>query len=129
MKLTDKDKEFLEHLRGLFEEKELSVELIHDGFKRMVLRRNYGDKIHSSFGMTRQGVRWRFQRIMNEIYVEAYGTIYLIEKLFGTELRPMALEIAKERAALRKEALKTPDPMLYRRQKGSHAPKSRPVEK
>jgi len=121
MKLTDKDKQFLERLRGLFEEKELSVELVHDGFKRMVLRRNYGDNIERSFGMTRQGVRWRFQRIMNDIYVEAYGTIYLVEKLFGTELRPMALEIAKERAAFRKEALKTSDSTFYRRQKVSVA--------
>ena len=115
MKLTIKDKEFLEQLRILFDQKELSVELIKDGLTRMVLRQNYGDKIARSFGITRQGVRWRFQRLFNEIYVEAYCTIYMIEKLFGTDLRQMALEIARERAALRKKAQKTTDLKFYRR--------------
>ena len=64
MKLTNKDKEFLEKLKNLFKKKELSVELKDDGIKRMVLKQNYGDKIESEFCMTRQGVRWRFLRLL-----------------------------------------------------------------
>ena len=107
MKLTVKDKEFLEKLRELMQAKELGVELKVDGYKRMVLRKNYGDKINESFSISRQGVRWRFQRLMNEIYVSAYETIYQVESLFGTDLRAMALEIAKERVAMRKKVQKT----------------------
>ena len=106
MKLTDKDKDFLERLKGLLDKKELSIELKEDGLKRLVLRQNYGDKIASCFNMTRQGVRWRFQRLFNQIYVSSYESIYLVESLFGTELRRQALEIAKERVELRKKAQK-----------------------
>ncbi len=106
MKLTDKDKDFLERLKGLLDKKELSIELKEDGLKRLVLRQNYGDKIASCFNMTRQGVRWRFQRLFNEIYINAYCTIYWVESNFGTELRRHALEIAKERVELRKKAQK-----------------------
>ena len=106
MKLTVKDKDFLAQLRALLDSKDLSIELKNDGLKRLVLRQNYGDKIESAFGLSRQGVRWRFQRLFNEIYVQAYCTIFWIESYFGTELRQMALEIAKEQVALRKEARK-----------------------
>ena len=106
MKLTNKDKDFLEKLKSLFEKKELSVELKDDGVKRMVLIKNYGEKVHSAFSLTRQGVRWRFQRLFSEIYVNAYLTIFWVESNFGTELRKMAIEIAKERIALRKKAQK-----------------------
>ena len=106
MKLTIKDKEFLEKLKNLFENRELSVELNDDGIKRMVLRKNYGDKIESRFGLTRQGVRWRFHRLFSKIYTDAYLTIFWIESNFGTELRELAIEIAKERVALRKKAKK-----------------------
>ena len=105
MKLTNKDKVFLEKLKSLFEKKELSVELKDDGVKRIVLRKNYGVKIES-FGLTRQGVRWRFHRLFSEIYVNAYLTIFWVESNFGTGLRKMAIEIAKERVALRKKAQK-----------------------
>ena len=115
MKLTEKDKEFLTRLRALYEQKELPVELKNDGYRRMVLRGNYGDKIDREFGMTRQGVRWRFQRLFNEVYVEAYQTIYLVESHFGTRLRPMALEIAKERVELRKKVQIMGLPPNYRR--------------
>jgi hypothetical protein len=104
MKLTVKDKDFLENLKNLLEQKELKIDLKEGGLKRFVLRQNYGDKIERCFNMTRQGVRWRFQRLFNEIYVNAYETVFWIESSFGTELRPMALEIAKERVALRKKA-------------------------
>lgn len=115
MKLTLKDKDFLERLRMLFAEKELSLELKNDGFRRMVLRGNYGDRIDRAFGMTRQGVRWRFQRLFNEVYVEAYQTIFMIESHFGTELRAHALEIARERVALRRQAQKSTNPPSHRR--------------
>ena len=107
MKLTLKDKAFLERLKRLFDSKDLEIGLKKDGLKRLILRKNYGDRIEEAFGITRQGVRWRFQRIFSEIYVEAYQAIYWIESLFGTELRQKALEIAKERVELRKKAQKT----------------------
>ena len=97
MRLTVKDKEFLERLKSLLDSKELSIEMKEDGLKRLVLRQNYGDKIESFFRITRQGVRWRFQRLFNEIYPSAYETIYAIEKNFGSDLRPLAIEIARER--------------------------------
>ena len=99
MILTLKDKAFLEQLKGLLKSKDLSIELKKDGLKRLVLRQNYGDKIETTFGMSRQGVRWRFQRLFNEIYVGAYESIYMVESLFGTDLRYLAIEIAKERAS------------------------------
>ena len=106
MKLTVKDKDFLEKLKPLLESKEMSIELKQDGLKRLVLRQNYGDKIERSFNMTRQGVRWRFHRIFSQIYVSSYETICWLESLFGTELRQKALEIARERVELRKKAQK-----------------------
>ena len=106
MKLTVKDKDFLERLKPLLDSKDLDIGLKKDGLKRLVLRQNYGDKIEEAFGMTRQGVRWRFHRLLNEIYVSAYETIFFVESLFGTELRQKALEIAKERATIRKNAQK-----------------------
>ena len=51
MKLTEKDAEFLARLRALLDEKELHIELRQDGFRRFVLRQNYGDKICKHFGM------------------------------------------------------------------------------
>ena len=118
MKLTLKDKDFLERLRRLMKSKELSIELQQDGMKRLVLRQNYGDKIESEFGMTRQGVRWRFQRLFNEVYVEAYEVLYCIERNFGTGLRQKALEIARERVELRKKALKMGQIEIHRREIG-----------
>jgi hypothetical protein len=114
MKLTLKDKDFLERLRHLFDSKDLDIELKKDGLKRLILRRNYGDKIEVAFNMTRQGVRWRFQRIFGEIYISAYESIYVIESLFGTELRQKAIEIAKERVALRKKGQKSGNLEGYR---------------
>ena len=103
MKLTIKDKEFLEKLKRLYESKDLSIELKNDGLKRFILRKNYGNKIESDFGLTRQGIRWRFQRILNEIYISAYESVYVIETLFGTRLRSDAMEIVKKRVMLRKK--------------------------
>ena len=103
MKLTQKDRDFLERLKLLLESKDLSVEMKEDGYKRLVLKQNYGDKIESCFRMSRQGVRWRFWRLFNEVYIDAYTTIYLIESQFGTQLRQQALAIAKERVEMRKK--------------------------
>ena len=107
MKLTIKDRDFLERLKSLLESKDLSIELKQDGLKRLVLRQNYGDKVESCFDMTRQGVRWRFQRLFNDIYVNAYLTIFWVESNFGTELRQKAIEIARERVELKKKAQET----------------------
>lgn len=106
MNLSEKDKEFLERLKKLYEEKQLDIEIKRAGVKYMVLRQNYGDKIESRFFMTRQGVRWRFHRLFNGIYVSAYETIYWVESSFGTSLRGMALEIVKERVEIRKKVNK-----------------------
>lgn len=106
MKLTSKDKAFLYNLRRLLEERQLRIEMKDDGLKHLVLRQNYGDRIERVFGMTRQGVRWRFQRLFNEIYVESYERVWWIEANFGTELRHHAIAMAKERIDLRKQAQK-----------------------
>ena len=75
MKLTEKDKTFLETLRKLMDSKDLRVELKPDRPSSMVLRGTYGEKIHRAFRMTRQGVRWRVWRLFNDIYVSAFETI------------------------------------------------------
>ncbi len=103
MKLTEKDAEFLHKLKELMESKDLWVELKPDQPSRIVLRGTYGKKVHGAFGMTRQGVRWRFCRLFNDIYVSAFETILFIEKIFGTQLREHAIRISKERYALRQE--------------------------
>ena len=103
MKLTQKDRDFLERLKLLLESKDLSVEMKEDGYKRLVLKQNYGDKIETDFRMSRQGVRWRFWRLFNDVYVSAYETIYMMESLFGIQLRQQALAIAKERVEMRKK--------------------------
>ena len=69
----------------------------------MVLCGTYGEKIHKSFRMTRQGVRWRFQHLFGDIYIRAFETILLIEKTFGTQLREYAIRISRERYELRKK--------------------------
>ena len=85
MRLTLKDKDFIERLRSMLDSKDLSIELKYGGLKRMILRKNYGTKVESYFGMTRQGVRWRFDRLFNHIYIDAYLAIFWIESNFGTE--------------------------------------------
>jgi hypothetical protein len=107
MKLTEKDKDFIEKLKTLLESKEMSIELIDDGLLRLVLRQNYGDKIESEFKMTRQGVRWRFHRLFNEVYLNAYLTIFWIESNFGVGLREKVIRIAKQHVEVRKKAQKT----------------------
>ena len=53
--------------------------------------------------MSRQGVRWRFWRLFNDVYIVCLYTIYLMESQFGTQLRQQALAIAKERVEMRKK--------------------------
>lgn len=101
MGLTQKDREFLETLGRLMESRDLWVQYRDGRPGYMVLRGTYGDKINQSFRMTRQGVRWRFRRLFNEVYVSAFETILLIEKTFGTQLREHAIRISKERYELR----------------------------
>ena len=106
MKLTEKDKAFLETLKELMETKDLWVELKPGKPSSMVLKGTYGEKIHQAFRMTRQGVRWRFWRLFNDIYVSAFETILFVEKTFGTQLREHAIKISKERYALRQEIVR-----------------------
>jgi len=94
----------LENLKNLMESKDLWVELKPGRPSYMVLRGTYGEKIHRTFRMTRQGVRWRFQRLFNGVYVDAFETILMIEKTFGTQLREYAVRISKEKYGLRQQA-------------------------
>ena len=54
---------------------------------------------------TRQGVRWRFQRLFNTVYRKAFLVILFIEKTFGTQLRDYAVRISRERYSRRQEVL------------------------
>jgi hypothetical protein len=102
--MTEKDKVFLEKLRELMDSQELWVELRPGNPSSMILKGTYGQKIHETFRMSRQGVRWRFQRLFDRVYVDAFLTILMIEKTFGTQLREHAIRIGRERHALRQEA-------------------------
>lgn len=103
MTLTEKDKQFLELLKRFIESKDLRVELAPGDPSYMVLRGTYGEKVHDAFRMSRQGVRWRFQRLFNDVYVSAFSTILFVEKVFGPQLRDHAIRISRERYALRQE--------------------------
>ena len=95
----------MENLKKLMESKDLWVELKTNNPCYMVLKGTYGERIHKTFRVSRQGVRWRFYRLFNQVYVEAFETILFLEKAFGTQLREYAIKISKERYALRQEAL------------------------
>jgi hypothetical protein len=120
VKLTQKDKEFLEALKRLMESKELWVELRAGKPSYMVLRGTYGDRIYETFKMTRQGVRWRFQRLLGDIYISAFESILVIEKTFGTQLREHAMRISRERYELRQQitenGFQSADTLIARRQ-------------
>ena len=83
------------------ESRDLRVELKPDTPSYMVLRGTYGERVHDAFRISRQGVRWRFHRLFNDVYVSAFETILLIEKSFGSHLRDHAIRISRERHALR----------------------------
>ncbi len=103
MRLTQKDREFQETLKRLMESKDLWVDYTAGPPGYMVLRGTYGDKVHQAFRMTRQGVRWRFQRLFNAVYVSAFETILFIEKVFGPQLRDHAVRISQERYSHRQQ--------------------------
>ena len=88
------------------ESKDLRAELKPNKPSYMVLKGTYGKKIHKIFRMTRQGVRWRFQRLFSHVYVEASETILMMERIFGTQSREYAIKISRERYELRREILK-----------------------
>ena len=105
MKLTEKDKEFLTKLKDLVESRDLWIDLKIDRPSYMILKGTYGKKVHSVFQMSRQGVRWRFQRVFGDIYVSAFESILTIEKTFGTGLRQHAVKISRQRYQLRQYIL------------------------
>lgn len=82
--------------------KDLRVVLKPGEPSRMILKGTYGEKIHKTFGVTRQGVSWRFQHLFGQAYVRSFETIMFIEKIFGIQLRDYAIRISKERYALRR---------------------------
>lgn len=102
------------------ESKDLSVELRPDKPGYMVLKGTYGEKIHKAFRMSRQGVRWRFHRLFNGVYVEAFECILFIEKTFGPQLREHAVRISKERYTIRQQitenGFQSADSFITRRQ-------------
>jgi hypothetical protein len=120
MKLTEKDKQFLETLKRLMESRELWVELRAGRPSYLVLRGTYGDKIHNAFGMSRQGVRWRFQRLVGDVYVSAFESILFIEKTLGPQLRDHAVRISQERhelrQRLRESGFQSADSLAHRRE-------------
>ena len=91
-------------LKSLVEENELEIELKEFPYKYFILKGNYGQKIERMFNISRQGVRWRFYRVFNLIYVSAYESIFTIEKYFGTSLRDQAIEISKQRYLFRQNS-------------------------
>jgi len=93
VKLTDKDIDFLVILKRLIDHAHLRVVRRHE---RLVLRGNYGEGIATNFRMTRQGVRWRFQRTM-DMYISAFQTILLIEQTLGPDIRELAIAASRTR--------------------------------
>lgn len=100
--------------------RDLWVELRPGRPPAMVLCGTYGAKIHETFPMSRQGVRWRFWRIFNEMYVSAFETIIHIERTFGPDLRGHAVRISKERYELRQQmrdgGFESADSIAFRRE-------------
>ena len=92
-------------MKKLMDSKDLKVQLAPGEPSRMVLKGTYGENIHKTFGVTRQGVRWRFQHLFGQAYIQSFETIMFIEKIFGSQLRDYAIRISKERYALRQKAL------------------------
>ena len=95
----------MQKLKSLMESRDLWVDLAPGEPSRMVLKGTYGEKVHETFGITRQGLRWRFHHVFSHAYVEAFETIVFIEKVFGTQLRDYAIRISRERYAFRQRVL------------------------
>ena len=105
MRLSAKDKEFLERLRDLLDSDVVWIERTTGQPSRFVLRGNYGSRVEGRFGLTRQGVRWRFQRLFNDLYVDSFAVLLFIEKQLGPQFRQDALIIAHELFVIRQKAL------------------------
>lgn len=105
MRLSQKDKAFLERLGELIDSDDLWIERTINRPSRFVLKGNYGARIEKKLGLTRQGVRWRFQRLFNELYVDSFCVLVYIERILGPEYRQDALIIASERFDDRRRAL------------------------
>ena len=106
MRLSQKDKEFLERLKDLLDSDDLWIERTLGRPSRFILKGNYGARIEQKFGLTRQGVRWRFQRLFNELYVDSFCVLVFIERTLGPAFRQEALIIASERFDERQRALR-----------------------
>ena len=105
MRLSTKDKEFLERLRELLDADVVWIERTADQPSRFVLRGNYGSRVEDRFRLTRQGVRWRFKRLFNDLYVDSFAVLLFVEKQLGSQYRQDALVIAHERFEMRRKAL------------------------
>lgn len=114
------------------ESKDLWIELRPGRPSSLVLKGTYGEKVHQSFRMSRQGVRWRFHRVFSEMYVSAFETILFIEKAFGTQLREHAIRISMERYderhRWRENGFQSADSLMDRRQTGEEAADGRASE-
>jgi len=88
------------------ESRELWVDLRSARPSYMVLRGTYGDRVHRTFRVSRQGLRWRFQKLFNRAYVDAFETILFVETTFGSQLRDHAMRISKERYTQRQELIR-----------------------
>lgn len=132
MKLTQKDKEFLETLKRLMESKDLWVELKPEVSPYLVLRGTYGEQIHRAFHMSRQGVRWRFHRLLNDVYASAFETILFVEKTLGTSLREDAIRISQQRyeliQRLRESSFQSAAALDHRRQSPETPPAGPPPQ-
>lgn len=107
-------------MKQLMESHDLSVELRAGKPSYLVLRGTYGDKMHKAFRMSRQGVRWRFHRLFNDVYVASFEAIMLIERTFGPQLRDHAVRISQERYELRQRlqenGFQSADTLFHRRE-------------
>lgn len=105
MRLSAKDQDFLERLKELMDEDVLWIERAMDQPSRFMLKGNYGTHVEQRFGISRQGVRWRFERLFNQLYVDSFAVLVFIEKLLGPQFRQDALIIAHERFVMRQKAM------------------------
>ena len=96
----------MERLKDLMDSDDLWIERTLDRPSRFILKGNYGARIEQKFGLTRQGVRWRFQRLFNELYVDSFCVLVFIERILGPAFRQDALIIASERFDERQRALR-----------------------
>jgi hypothetical protein len=55
--------------------------------------------------MTRQGIKWRFDRLLNDVYAESFVTLLRIESVIGPGMRFQAMEIARQRNVQSKQNL------------------------